>query len=42
MSGLVFDFVHDLLLAPRDRDQVSGEERLRFVTKSQQAISLWW
>lgn len=39
MSGLVFDFVRDLLLAPRDRDQVVGEERLRFVTKFQQTTS---
>ncbi len=39
MSGLVFDFVRDLLLAPRGHGQVVGEERLRFVTKFQQTTS---
>ncbi len=39
VSGLVFDFVRDLLLAPLKQDDPTQEERLRFVTKFQQTTS---
>ena len=39
LTGLVFDFVRDLLLKTSDHDAVEREERLRFVTKFQQTTS---
>lgn len=39
VSGLVFDFVRDLLLRPSDTAECHHEERLRFVTKFQQTTS---
>jgi len=39
VSGLVFDFVRDLLLTPLQQDDMAQEERLRFVTKFQQTTS---
>jgi (1->4)-alpha-D-glucan 1-alpha-D-glucosylmutase len=38
-SGLVFDFVRDLLLHSSDQDETEREERLKFVTKFQQTTS---
>lgn len=39
VSGLVFDFVRDLILQPSNHTELDGEERLRFVTKFQQMTS---
>ncbi|MDH5641206.1 MAG: malto-oligosyltrehalose synthase, partial [Nitrospira sp.] len=39
VSGLVFDFVRDLLLTPSKQGDREREERLRFVTKFQQTTS---
>lgn len=39
VSGLVFDFVRDLLLTQSDVDESHREERLKFVTKFQQTTS---
>lgn len=39
LSGLVFDFVRDLLLAPFVPGEIHREERLKFVTKFQQTTS---
>jgi len=39
VSGLVFDFVRDLLLDPLHHDSLEREERVRFVTKFQQTTS---
>lgn len=39
VSGLVFDFVRDLLLQQTDADRMRQEERLKFVTKFQQTTS---
>ena len=39
VSGLVFDFVRDLLLTPLREDDSEREERFRFVTKFQQTTS---
>ncbi|MDP3596253.1 MAG: malto-oligosyltrehalose synthase, partial [Nitrospirota bacterium] len=39
VSGLVFDFVRDLLLKPSDQTESDREGRLKFVTKFQQMTS---
>ncbi len=39
VSGLVFDFVRDLLLKPSDQAEPHREARLKFVTKFQQMTS---
>jgi (1->4)-alpha-D-glucan 1-alpha-D-glucosylmutase len=39
VSGLVFDFVRDLLLTPLPQEDGEKEERLKFVTKFQQTTS---
>jgi (1->4)-alpha-D-glucan 1-alpha-D-glucosylmutase len=39
VSGLVFDFVRDLLLKSSDQSEPDREERLKFVTKFQQTTS---
>ncbi len=39
VSGLVFDFVRDLLLKPANPSEPNREERLKFVTKFQQMTS---
>ncbi|WP_455387751.1 malto-oligosyltrehalose synthase [Petrachloros mirabilis] len=39
VSGLVFDFVRDLLLTPSGHGEQDREERLKFVTKFQQTTS---
>ncbi|HXH86068.1 MAG TPA: malto-oligosyltrehalose synthase, partial [Nitrospira sp.] len=39
VSGLVFDFVRDLLLTPSSHGEQDREERLKFVTKFQQTTS---